>query len=407
MTTTTPVRQPLDTEKLLSYIYTTVLPHEVSSSSLAPLSQYHLDIHQFSHGQSNPTYLLTITQFPTSSTSTSISTTSKINSTTIQYVLRKKPSNNVLATAHAIDREYRIMKALSLVPNFPVPRMIHYESSSTTLNSSFYLMNYVQGQIFTDPTLSHIASIRDRQQVYEAMINTLVKLHNINPQTIHLQDYGPQVTLDKISTLGFYSRQIRRLTQVSNEQAKHAPPLPYLEEVMEWFTNQVIERDKDGIPSSIIHGDYKLDNLIFSSLSSSSTLQVIAVLDWEMSTLGHPLSDLANMCGVYYVPVAEPSSNTGFSGLLGANLGWNETGIPTEGELVEIYCKKMNIPYPLQGWDFYMAFWFFKYATIAQGVAARANQGIASSAYAKKVGKMAPLLMELCIERIRSSTKLI
>lgn len=440
MTSTTAVRQPLDGNRLLDYLYTKVLPTELAlsprTSSLLPLSSYQLNIQQFSHGQSNPTYLLSVSLNNSDNNydnKGSNSASSPSSSPIVQYVLRKKPSNNVLASAHAIDREYRIMNVLHKVSTvvvstsfttlsssylstvtFPVPRMIAYEPSATILNSPFYLMEYVQGQIFTDPTLSHIDSISKKQEIYTAAIDTLVTLHQINPLSVGLQDYGPQVTEATIETLGYYTRQIRRLSQVSKEQAKYAPSLPYLDEVLEWFMKQAVVRDKEGLPASIIHGDYKLDNLIFTSptISSSSVIRVKAVLDWEMSTLGHPYSDLANMCGVYYVPVAEPRKDgsngtaaTGLSGLLGATIGWHDTGIPTEEELVELYCKKMKKPYPLHGWDFYMAFWFFKYATIAQGVAARANQGVASSASARKVGAMAPLLMELCIERIKSSSR--
>jgi aminoglycoside phosphotransferase (APT) family kinase protein len=437
----------IDEARLLSYLRDTFNLDGGGGGGRTLPNPVSLTVQQFSHGQSNPTYLCTVSPaakavrpsvmigygvMPRPVVGESSPSSPSPSAPPVSFVLRKKPSGPVIATAHAVEREYAVMDALrkrgrvraplavssaasspsssALVP-FPVPRMLALEPTGTVLGSAFYLMEHVQGSVFADPTLPSL-SRPQRRAVYTSALDTLVSLHSLSPGAdLGLGAFGPPA--------GYYARQLKRLGEVSVAQAAHAAPLPRLEEALAWFRAHLPPDE-----TALVHGDFKIDNLIYRfadtttaaaatatsttaptpSSPSSSVPVVAAVLDWELSTLGHPLSDLANLCGAYAVPAASGghggNASAGMAGLLGAELGWDVSGVPTEEELVAAYCARTGRSFPLPAWPFCMAFWFLKYATIAQGVAARAKRGMASSAQAAAVGAMAPLLMGLCLDKI-------
>ena len=340
-----------------------------------------ISLSQFSHGQSNPTYRVQC-------------------SSGVSLVLRKKPNGVLIPTAHAVEREFRVLVALTLHNRtaheagcrVPVPRPLSLCLDSDTVGTPFYLMEFVEGRILTDPALSELRSASEREGAYRSAIGALAALHSVDVASVGLSDFGP--------TTSYYLRQVRRLGRVSAHQALHAPALPELLAVTTWLAEHAPHE-----AVSLIHGDYKMDNIVFSSSSSNdSPPRVLAILDWELSTLGHPLADLMNFCGVYSIPYNKVSDG-GMRGLAGGDveLGWARNGVPAEEEVIALYCglTRRNLDEEMRLWPYHKAFWFFKYATIAQGVAARAAQGVASSVHAVRVGAMAPLIMGMAMATIQ------
>jgi len=337
---TTAVREghQIDLNKLQTYL-----------SEKIPELKTPLDISQFKFGQSNPTYLLA-------------------DANKKQYVLRKKPPGVLLsATAHAVEREFRVLNAIGTSSDVPVPNVYVLCEDSSIIGTPFYVMEFVKGRIFTDVRMLSIP-YEERRQCWFSALKTLAKLHKVDYAAAGLKEFG--------RNSGFYTRQIKSLQKVSAIQAavvdeetgKAVGELPRLQEMLAWFTrNQVEDR------SSIVHGDYKIDNLIYHPTEP----RVIGILDWELSTIGHPLSDLANLLQ----PFSSPSSDDGiFSGFKDSK---EELPIPSAAELMQVYCKEADIPYPIQNWSFCVAFAFFRVAVITQGIAARVARKQASSAKAK------------------------
>ena len=297
-----------------------------------------LNVQQFEGGQSNPTYLL--------------STPAR------KYVLRKKPPGQLLPSAHMIEREYRVMQALqnSAVPVPPVHLLCADES---IIGTPFYVMGYVEGRLLRDPTLPGLAG-SERQALYKAMIKTLAALHMLDYTTAGLSDFGKPD--------GYIGRQIRRWSEQYRASKTH--DIDAMEHLMEWLPAH-IPADHS---CCLVHGDFRLDNMLFHP----SEPHVLALLDWELSTLGHPLADLAYTCMVYHIRMP--------AGYLGEVAG--QQGIPTEQELIAEYCRltgRASIP----DWQFYLAFSMFRYAAIVQGVHFRGLQGNASSASALRYGELA------------------
>ena len=308
---------------------------------------------KFSGGQSNPTFLL---QTPNA-----------------RYVLRRQPPGELLKSAHAVDREFRILSALSGTA-VPVARPYHLCEDRDVIGSMFYVMSFEDGRIFWNPALSELQQA-DRATYYDAMLRTMAALHDIDVEAVGLADYGkPGNYFER--QIGVWTKQYR-LAETERIEA--------MERLIEWLPS-VCPADT-GKPS-LVHGDFRLDNMMFEPHSN----RVKAVLDWELSTLGNPLADLAYFCMCLRLPSGSP-----VPGLAGQSR--KELGIPEEAEMVARYCELRGLP-PIENWHFYLAFSFFRLAAIAQGVKKRALNGNASNAQASKTGSMAGLLAEAAVRLI-------
>ncbi|MDA3921688.1 MAG: phosphotransferase family protein [Salinisphaera sp.] len=310
-------------------------------------------VKQFQGGQSNPTFLLEIDNDEEAKR---------------QYVLRKQPPGDILPSAHRIDREYRVMAALADVPGVPVPAMQLYCEDADIIGTPFYVMDYVPGRVFGDPALPELAA-GERSGVYHALIDTLAALHALDAYALGLADFGrPE---------GYVERQIKRWRgqyEASVEQVD-----PAMASLGQWLAEHVPAAG----PPAIAHGDYRIGNLLLAP----NTIDVVAVLDWELATLGDPLADLAYACMPYYLPHGVPDVR----GLDGLDL--EAQGIPTLKDQLVRYCQRRAIDH-IDDWPVYVAFSMFRTAAILQGVHARALQGNASSADALQVGAQAGLIAE-------------
>lgn len=299
-------------------------------------------IRKFAGGQSNPTY--------------------KITAASGSYVLRRQPPGKLLKSAHAVDREFRVQLALQDSP-VPVARMHALCEEPGELGSMFYVMDYCDGRIFWRADLPEISSNDERSAIYDEMNRVLAELHRIDPKQYGLSDYGKPGN--------YFARQIARWT--GQYRASELQPIEAMDQLITWLdANQPADDGKAGL----VHGDYRLDNMIFHP----SEPNIIAVLDWELSTLGHPYADLAYQC----MQLRMPYRQDGLSGLDGLDRA--ELGIPSEQEYVARYCERMGIK-GIDNWAFYLAFSFFRLAAIAQGVAKRAVDGNASNEQAASVGR--------------------
>lgn len=306
-----------------------------------------LEVRQFLGGQSNPSYLLT--------------TPSKL------YVLRKKPPGKLLPSAHLIEREYVAMRALN-GSGVPVPAVHHLCEDPSVIGTAFYVMDYVHGRILRDPRLPE-AERSDRKALTLALAATLARLHSLDYQALGLGSFGkPQ---------GYVARQIERWSKQYRASAAHE--IAAMGRLMEWLPAHIPPDDA----SAITHGDFRIDNVV----THPGRPEIVAVLDWELSTIGHPLADLAHTCIVYRLPATGP----GLKGLAGSDL--DALGIPNEAAFVGAYAAAAKRT--VNDWQFYIAFSLFRLAAIAQGIAARALQGNASNANAAAVGQQAGMLAEL------------
>ena len=335
-----------------------------------------MEIRQFGFGQSNPTYLLSI----------------GLDNTESQFsaVLRKKPSSVAHPSAHALHREFGVLKALQKhnqqnhKTKVPAPYPYVYCKEKSVIGSEFYLMEFVSGRIYTDSSLPGMTK-KDRQLAYEDVVSVMANLHNVNISRVGLDKYGKG---------GCYvERQLKRLTAVSRRQAQlsktPAPEIEHLARQLHKYARDCPNR------ISLLHGDFKIDNLIFHPTEP----KVIAVLDWELSTVGDSLCDLANLCMMYLMP---QNKNAAVSGVAGLDL--HSQAIPTRTELSRMYSQfrqrsngTKNISFQeIKKWSgFYLAFVTFKNAVIVQGVAQRAKAGIASSTRANEVAKALPMICQM------------
>ena len=302
----------------------------------------------FEGGQSNPTYLLR-------------------DAGQGRWVLRRKPPGRLLPSAHAVDREYRVMSALA-GSEVPVPRMRLLCSDESVIGSMFYVMDCVAGRIFFDPRLPGLQP-GERGELFDAMNRAIAALHRVDPAAVGLGDYGKPGR--------YVARQIERWSQ--QYRASQTEPLEAMERLMQWLPEHVPEGDE----VAVVHGDFRMDNLIFHP----SEPRVLAVLDWELSTLGHPLADFAYHCMAWRLGPGQ------FRGMAGEDL--SALGIPSEASYVQAYCARTGrAPVAAQDWEFFLAFNMFRLAAILQGVLARALQGNAASAQALEAGSRARPLAE-------------
>ena len=282
------------------------------------------------------------------------------------YVLRKKPAGVLAPSAHAIDREYRVMRALQGT-GVPVPRMLAYCEDASIVGTPFYLMDFLQGRVFMDPALPD-STPAERGAIYREMGRVIAALHSVDPVAVGLADYGRtgqyvQRQIDR------WSRQCRALTVPLDDDMR---------KLMDWLPAHVPTGDE----TTLVHGDFRIDNLVFHPTEA----RVIGVLDWELSTLGDPLADLAYHCMAWNVP---PALWRGMGGL-----DLPALGIPTEAQYLADY--RAATGRDVQGhWSFYMAYNLFRMAAILYGIAQRAADGSAASADAEETGRKAGPLARL------------
>ncbi|HEX7871316.1 MAG TPA: phosphotransferase [Sphingobium sp.] len=315
-----------------------------------------LTVEQFKGGQSNPTY--------------------KLVTPTRSYVLRRKPPGAILKGAHAVEREARVLTALHGT-GFPVARVHGLCTDDDVIGSWFYVMEMVEGRIFWDATFPGIPR-EDRPLYFDAMNAVIAQLHGFDPATLGLADYGKPGN--------YFARQIGRWTEqyLKDEDAGRDPDMDAL---VEWLPAHIPAGDESGI----VHGDFRCDNMIFHPTEP----RVIAVLDWELSTLGHPLADFAYHAMMYQMP---PDI---VAGLGGADLA--ALNIPDEASYVAAYCARTGRD-GIADWDFYVAFNFFRLAAIFHGIKGRVIRGTAASAHAKERAASFPRLTALArqaMERCR------
>lgn len=296
-------------------------------------------IRQFDAGQSNPTFLL--------------------SSGGQDYVLRKQPPGELLPSAHQVDREHRIMAALA-GSEVPVPRMRGLCQDASVIGTTFFVMDYVRGRVFWDASFPDEEPAM-RGALHSEMVRVLAELHAIDPHGIGLGDFGRPGN--------YMARQVSRWSR--QYEAARTDDIPSMTALMPWLADHVPD---DGT-TSIVHGDFRQDNMIFHP----SEPRVIALLDWELSTLGHPLADLAYSCMVYLV-------DSPYHAALGGVAG-PDSGIPTMEERVADYCARTGRE-GIESWTYYLAFSLFRSASIIQGVYKRGLQGNASSSRALELGQL-------------------
>jgi aminoglycoside phosphotransferase (APT) family kinase protein len=323
--------QSLDTERLAPYL-----------ASHLPDFQGPLTAEKFAGGQSNPTF--------------------RLSAGDRQYVLRRKPPGELLASAHAVDREFRVIRALADT-EVPVPEAYVLCEDESIIGSMFYVMEYLEGRVFWDPTLPEIAGNAERSAIYDEMNRVLAALHNVAPEDVGLADFGRPGN--------YFERQVSRWTK--QYRASETERSEAMEMLLEWLPAHM---PPDDGAVSLVHGDYRLDNLMFHPTEP----RIIAVLDWELSTLGHPLADLAYQVMAWQLP-----GDAGLRGLAGVDRA--SLGLPSDDAYVDEYCRRTGRD-GIEHWNFYLVFCFFRLAAILQGVKKRALQGNASSAEAEAKGAL-------------------
>jgi aminoglycoside phosphotransferase (APT) family kinase protein len=309
-----------------------------------------ISLKRFEGGQSNPTYLLACGER--------------------RFVLRKKPPGPLLPSAHLVEREYRVISALCGA-GFQVPRPVLICEDGSVIGTAFYLMELVSGRQFWDPALPDCAPA-ERGALYDAMNATLARLHGVDWRAVGLADFG--------KPKNYLARQIARWRR-QYEGARLAP-FPDMDRLIAWLEANLPDEASDA-PVAIVHGDFRIDNMIFDAREP----KVLAVLDWELATLGHPLADLAYNC----LPFRLPSRIAG-RGVAGLDLA--SLGLPSEAAYVESYRRKAGCG-PIANWPFFVAFAAFRVASILFGVRARARQGNAASSNAEEIGGLADVYAEI------------
>jgi aminoglycoside phosphotransferase (APT) family kinase protein len=308
-----------------------------------------LQVEQFKGGQSNPTYRIT-------------------SADGRPFVLRRKPPGKLLPSAHAVDREYRVIKALYEV-DFPVARPHVLCEDESVIGTAFYVMDYVEGRVLWDQSLPGMTK-SERGAIWDELNKVISKLHSIDYRAVGLEDFGRPGN--------YIERQIARWTK--QYQASQTERIEAMDKLIAWLPKNI----PPSTATSVVHGDYRLDNAIFHP----SEPKILAVLDWELSTLGDPLADFAYHCMSWHIPPGQ------FRGIAGLNL--EELGIPGERQYVAKYCQRTN-----RGeinpthWDFYLAYNLFRIAAILQGILKRVVDGTAASAHARDAGTRARAMAEL------------
>ncbi|MCP5264566.1 MAG: phosphotransferase [Burkholderiaceae bacterium] len=332
--------------------------HNVDADALAahltkalPGFQGPVRIQRFAGGQSNPTFRLTTPNR--------------------QYVMRAKPGPvaRLLPSAHAIEREYRVQAALAST-GIPVAPVLCLCEDESVIGRAFYVMDCVEGRVLWDQSLPDMTPAM-RGAIYDEMNRVIALLHGVDFAAIGLADYGRPGN--------YFERQINRWTK--QYRASELDPIPEMDNLIDWLPGRIPDSDE----TSIVHGDFRLDNLIFDAVEP----RIRAVLDWELSTLGHPLADFSYHCMGYHIAPGQ------FRGIAGLEL--ERLGIPSESAYIRRYCERTGRdPQSLApNWDFFIAYNLFRLAAILQGIHKRAVDGTASSAEALDAGRRARPLAEI------------
>ncbi|MFT5162930.1 MAG: aminoglycoside phosphotransferase (APT) family kinase protein [Alteromonadaceae bacterium] len=334
-----------DIDKLTDYLQTHV------AGFVGPMT-----VDKFAGGQSNPTF--------------------KVTAQSGVYVLRSQPAGKLLKSAHAVDREYQVLEALKDT-NVPVVAVYHLCTDTDVIGTMFYLMEYCDGAVYWSASLAEVNDNATRTAMYDAMNQVLVALHSVDIISCGLDTFGKPGN--------YFERQLARWS--TQYRACELNPIGAMDELIGWL-QQHLPADDGRV--CLVHGDYRLDNMMFAKDSA----QIIAILDWELSTLGHPFADLAYQC----MQLRMPQGLGSIDGLQGVDR--HSLGIPDEAQYVARYCQRMGID-KIDHWSFYLAFSFFRLAAIAQGVAKRAAQGNASNASANKVGAFVEPLAKMALQIIK------
>ena len=303
-------------------------------SDTIPDFEGNLSVKEFKGGQSNPTYQLV--------------TPKK------KYVLRRKPPGKLLPSAHAVDREYRVITALNSV-NYAVPKTFCLCEDESIIGTIFYVMEMVDGRIIWEPTIPN-SSPGIRKEIFAAKNKTLAELHNVDYKKIGLESFGKPGN--------YFSRQISRWTK--QYIASETENIKEMQSLIEWLPNNIPGKDE----TSIVHGDYRIDNMVLHPTES----KVLAVLDWELSTLGHPLGDFTYHLMQWFMPEVEGGAGTQSL----SNVNYKELGIPDAEDYIKMYCEQTNRK-EIDNIDFYLAYNFFRLAGILQGILGRVRDGTAAN----------------------------
>jgi aminoglycoside phosphotransferase (APT) family kinase protein len=296
-----------------------------------------LTVRQFKGGQSNPTYLL--------------------ESESGKYVLRRKPPGKLLKSAHAVDREFRVISAL-YAADFPVPRPYVLCKDEELIGTMFYIMEFVEGRIFWDLDLPGLDP-GERGAIYDQTNKVIADLHNLDPVRLGLEDFGVPGN--------YFARQISRWSR--QYRASEIAAIEEMNRLMEWLPEHI----PDDESTSLVHGDFRIDNIVIHPREP----RIVAVLDWELSTIGHPLGDFTYHLMAWQMP----DVGFGSAGLAGRDLA--ELGIPGEEEYVARYCERTGREEGIRHRNFYAAYNFFRLAAILQGIAGRVRDGTAASVHAR------------------------
>lgn len=296
-----------------------------------------LEVRQFKGGQSNPSYMLTTSSH--------------------KYVLRRKPPGKLLPSAHAVDREYRVLTGLAGT-DVPVPKTYCLCEDETVIGTMFYIMDFVDGDIEWDPALPHFSN-GQRSVVFDSMNASIAALHKVDYKACGLESFGKPTD--------YLARQINRWSK--QYKASETENIEAMDNLIKWLPENIPAGDE----TSIVHGDFRLDNTILDRDNKN----VIAILDWELSTLGHPIADFSYHCMTWRL---EPEL---FRGLYGLDLP--ALGIPTEQDYVAAYCKRTGRD-GIENWDFYAAYNMFRLSAILQGIMGRVMDGTAASPHARETG---------------------
>ncbi|MCF3933078.1 phosphotransferase family protein [Acuticoccus sp. M5D2P5] len=307
-----------------------------------------LSAQKFAGGQSNPTF--------------------RLDTPERSYVLRRKPPGILLKSAHAVDREFRVQRALHETA-VPVPEMLAFCEDEGVIGSVFYVMEHIAGRSFDDPRLPDCTPA-ERARIYDDMNRTLAAIHTVDIDRVGLSDFG--------RAGNYFRRQIDRWT--AQYRASETETIPEMETLIVWLDAHV---PPDDGRRTLVHGDFRIDNLLFDMREP----RCVAVLDWELSTIGYPFADLAAMIMQWHMPVGVEER-----GLAGADRA--ALGLPSDGDFLSCYCERTGLP-EIANFPFYLAFCFFRMAAILQGVRKRGLDGNASNpARAATMGALAPVFAQ-------------